>query len=203
MKNLKKIRNCLFYIIITILLSGNKVSENSYPCKGISIVTELKNWRIYKGKKIYVNSGKWDEYDENGSKNPIPDSLDVILNIDILSYYLKHYFVKGDERIEDFELTVEIKFKAGLTSNCINVVNPRISEGYNVINNIRINYDNFFYKDVYKSYRIKRSIKIKDLLKQAMIDKKLMLSQIIIISKIKSIYSQDDCLVEYTLPICL
>ena len=192
MNSFKAISYGLCCIVIALLLSSSKVKDVSYPCNGLNVVTELKNWKINKGKKIYVNSGKWDEYDENGSANPIPDSLDVILNIDILSYYLKHNFNKGDERIEDFDLSVEIKFKAGLTTNCTNVVNPTISDGYSVINSIRVNYDDFFQKGVYKACRIKRSIKIKELLKQAMSDKKLMLSQSIITSRIKSISNQDD-----------
>lgn len=202
MKGFKVIIYSMLCMGIGLFFNHSKVEKYHYPCNGLNVITEIKNWKICNGKKFYVKSGKWDEYDENGSLNPIPDSLDVILSIDILSYYLKHSFKKGDEQISDFNISVEVKLKMSESTDCINVINPKISKEYTLINKLLVKYDDFFIKGIYKTYKLKKSLKIRELLKQTINNEKLMLAQIIVVTKIYPLNKEENCLIEYILPIC-
>ncbi len=202
MKSYKGIIYGFLYMVASMLLISSNLEERSNLCNCLNIVTELKNWKSSKGKKIYVKSGKWDEYDENGSINPMPDSLDVILNIDILSYYLKHSFKIDDERIDDFELSIEVQLKTGTSTNCTNVVNPKTSDRHILIKKHLVKYEDFFIKGKYKPYKIKTCFKIKEILRRIVNDDKAMLAQIIITTKINAVHEQDNCSIEYILATC-
>ena len=75
----------LFLSNVNCMSQGAKDIDNL--CSDISISTRLKNWRVMEGKKKYVESGKWDEYDENGALKRIPALLDVVLDIDKIILY--------------------------------------------------------------------------------------------------------------------
>ena len=194
----------IFLITVFYFIGTNFViSQNNYKqlCEDVLITTKLKNWRTIKGVKKYVESGKWDEYDENGSLNPIPNNLDVILDLNLKSYYLKHSFEIGDLKVEDFIVSTEVKLIMGESSDCYNIVNPTTINAGTLLDSKRINYFDFFMQKNYKSIRLKIPFKIKDVL-NTIKDDELMLEKIIIIIKLKTLDGEEKCIIEFCKTIC-
>jgi len=169
-------------------------------CSDISISTRLKNWRVMEGKKKYVESGKWDEYDENGALKRIPALLDVVLDIDLKSYYMKHSSIMGDVVIDDFTVSIDVSLKMGESTDCINILNPKIVNSGTLMSK-KVTYSDFFPAKKYRSVQIITPFQIKQALEKIESDE-LMLSQIIVIVTIKSLKTGKECTIEYSKPIC-
>jgi hypothetical protein len=166
----------------------------------IIVSVKLMGMQNHDGDKKYSEIGRIDEYDENGSANPIPDTIDVRLNIDLNSYYQKHDFLKGDNVVKDFYINVSVKLVFSESNDCINMLNPQVIEFENIITNERINYTDFFKKEKYVSVTKTAPLLIKKLVEFNK-NKKLFLSQFKIITRVKSVNGTED-IIEYNKPIC-
>ena len=189
----------MFYFLGTNL--ANSQNNSKQLCDDVLITTKLKNWCTIKGEKKYVESGKWDEYDENGSLNPIPNNLDIILDLNLKSYYMKHSFVIGDLKVEDFIISAEVLLKMGESTDCYNIVNPKTINTGILLDSKRINYFDFFSQKKYKSIQIKIPYNIRDVLNTIKEDD-LMLEQIIVIIKLKTLNGEEKCIIEFCKTIC-
>lgn len=170
-------------------------------CNDVIISTKLKNWTVINDKKKYIDSGKWDDNDDNGSIKPMPDTVDVILDMELKAYYLKHAFLINDVKSDDFLFSVEVKLKMGESKDCINVLNPSTLNLGTLLNSQNIEYSSFFHEKKYHNKQIKIPFAIKkayDIVKGS----NLILNQIIFIIKLKSKSTGQECLIEYIKPIC-
>jgi hypothetical protein len=197
--------NLYNYIITFILFTGltsfqcMHTTTNEYS-HDIIVSVKLMGMQNHDGDKKYSEIGRIDEYDENGSANPIPDTIDVRLNIDLNSYYQKHDFLKGDNVVKDFYINVSVKLVFSESNDCINMLNPQVIEFENIITNERINYTDFFKKEKYVSVTKTAPLLIKKLVEFNK-NKKLFLSQFKIITRVKSVNGTED-IIEYNKPIC-
>lgn len=200
MFTLNKIIIILFFI--TLSCYPQKEIEKKDFCNEINVVVKLKNWKNDKAKKVYAESGQWDEYDENGSTNPIPESIDIILDIDLKAYIMKHASLFGDLKIDDFAVSGEVVLKMGESEDCINVLNPKVFQPINLGVKKEILYSDFFLKNKYKTVTIKIPFKLRQELESIQKENsELKLVQIIVNVSLVS-KSNSECKIEYNKAIC-
>lgn len=175
-------------------------AQTSGQCNEVMVSTKLMNWRNVKGVKKYVESGKWDTYDENGSVNPMPDRIDILVDVDLAAYYLKHAFSQNEIKTEDFNLKISAKLKLGESTDCINVLNPVIIDVPEVLFSQKIDYNSFFKHSKYQPRKLKAEFELGAAL-QSLNTSDKMLNQIIIIVTLTYTKSLKECVVEYIRPV--
>jgi hypothetical protein len=190
---------CLL-ILIVLFASKTAVMAQDNWCNEVMVTTKLMNWRNIKGVKKYVESGKWDSYDDNGAENPIPDKVDVYVDLNLTAYYLKHAFLPNEIKADDFEVKVIAKLKLGESTDCINVLNPTVIDVTDFVASKNVDYSSFFKQSKYQMQQIKTTLDLNRILKNVNVSGK-MLNQIIINVIIKSAKKSKECVIEYMKPV--
>lgn len=189
-------------LLILLVIFANKtvVMAQDNWCNEVMVTTKLMNWRNIKGVKRYVESGKWDSYDDNGPENPIPDKVDVYVDLNLIAYYLKHASLPNEIKTDDFEVRVTAKLKFGESTDCVNVLNPTILDVTDFSPSKKVDYGSFFKQSKYQLQQFKSTIELGKVLKNVNVPDK-MLNQIIINVIIKSAKKGKECVIEYIKPV--